>query len=82
MSPVRQSAKSVIIEGKVKVAELTGSESIIHFHAHDYPWVSLSHGVHPFETGQYARFYADISKCFYFDSDGKLVDLSLAGKAA
>lgn len=82
VSPVRQSAKSVVIEGKVKVAELTGSESIIHFQAHDYPWVSLSHGVHPFDTGQYARFYADISKCFYFDSDGKLVDLSLAGKAA
>ncbi|MGB5214642.1 MAG: ABC transporter ATP-binding protein [Anderseniella sp.] len=82
VSPVRQSAKSVIIEGKVKVAELTGSESIIHFRAHDHPWVSLSHGVHPFETGRFARFYADMSKCFYFDADGHLVDLACAGKAA
>ena len=82
VSPVLQSAKSVVIEGKVKVAELTGSESIIHFQAHDHPWVSLSHGVHPFETGRYARFYADMSKCFYFDADGRLVDLSSAGKAA
>ena len=65
---------SVVIAGRVKVAELTGSESIIHFHAHDYPWVSLSHGVHPFDTGQDAKFYADHSKCFYFDSDGSLVE--------
>jgi len=82
VSPVRQSGKSVVIEGKVKVAELTGSESIIHFQAHDYPWVSLSHGVHPFETGQFARFYADMSKCFYFDAGGRLIDLAPAGKAA
>lgn len=82
VSPVRQSAKSVVVEGKVKVAELTGSESIIHFQAHDHPWVSLSHGVHPFETGRFARFYADMSKCFYFDADENLVDLSSAGKAA
>lgn len=82
VSPVSRSDKSVVIEGKVKVAELTGSESIIHFEAHDYPWVSLSHGVHPFESGRFARFYADMSKCFYFDEDGKLVDLAAGGKAA
>jgi len=82
VSPVRRSGKPVVIEGKVKVAELTGSESIIHFQAHDHPWVSLSHGVHPFESGRYARFYADMSKCFYFDADGKLVELVAAGKVA
>ena len=82
VSPVRQSGKPVVIEGKVKVAELTGSESIIHFQAHGHPWVSLSHGVHPIETGRYARFYADMSRCFYFDEDGRLVDPAPAGKAA
>lgn len=82
VSPVRRTAASVVIAGKVKVAELTGSESIIHFHAHDYPWVSLSHGVHPFDTGQDAEFYADISKCFYFDADGLLVEPAPADKAA
>lgn len=82
VSPVRRTAASVVIAGRVKVAELTGSESIIHFHAHDYPWVSLSHGVHPFDTGQDAKFYADISKCFYFDSDGSLVEPASADKAA
>ncbi len=82
VSPVRQSEKSVVIEGKIKVAELTGSESIIHFQAHDHPWVSLSHGVHPFEAGRYARFYADMTRCFYFDEDGRLIDPEPAGKAA
>ena len=82
VSPIRQSAKSVVIEGKVKVAELTGSESIIHFHAHDHPWVSLSHGVHPFESGKFARFYADMSKCFFFDANGKLVEFNSASTGA
>lgn len=82
VSPVNQNSKSIVIDGKVKVAELTGSESIIHFQAHGNPWVSLSHGVHPFDTGQNTKFYADISKCFYFDADGKLVEFASAGKAA
>ena len=34
-------------KGTVQVAELSGSESIIHFDAYGNSWVSLSHGVHP-----------------------------------
>jgi glycerol transport system ATP-binding protein len=46
------------IDGRVKVAELSGSESIIHFDAFG-DWVSLSHGVHPFQPAK-PRFYADM----------------------
>lgn len=64
---------AVGITGRVKVAELSGSESIIHFDSSDgRPWVSLSHGIHPFPVGEEARLYFDSSRCLYFDSDGAL----------
>jgi len=80
--PVRKGSNPVAISGRVKVAELSGSESIIHFDAYDNPWVSLSHGVHPFGTGEQAELYADMSKCMFFDATGQLVDLSSGRKAA
>ncbi len=72
--PTRNSDEAIAIEGTIKVAELSGSESMIHFDAYGDSWVSLSHGVHPFETGQAATLYADVSNCFYFDQAGSLVD--------
>ncbi len=71
--PESAQKSDVAIKGTVKVAELSGSESMIHFDAFGEDWVSLSHGVHPFESGQEATLYADVSTCFYFDGAGKLV---------
>lgn len=64
---------SVPIDGTIKIAELSGSESMVHFDAFDSDWVSLSHGVHPFDAGAAATLYADMSACFFFSPDGKLV---------
>ncbi len=72
VTPEKKSAKSITIEGVVEVTELSGSESIIHFSAYDRSWISLSHGVHPFEAGAKAKLHVDTDKGFYFDSDGRL----------
>jgi glycerol transport system ATP-binding protein len=78
--PMQRGTGQVPIAGKVKVAELSGSESMIHFDAHGRDWVSLSHGVHPFDTGQSATLYADMSKALYFDSAGTLVAAAAHGE--
>jgi len=80
VSPVKRDNFSLAVEGVVQVAELSGSESVIHFRQGDYSWVSLSHGVHPFEAGERTTLYADISKCFYFDREGRLVSSAYEGE--
>ncbi len=78
--PFRKSENAVPIEGQIVVAELSGSESMIHFEAFGNDWVSLSHGVHPFETGATATLYAEPEHGMYFDADGRLVGATgLAG---
>jgi len=79
--PTREHADDIAIVGKVHVAELSGSESMIHFEAFDRSWVSLSHGVFPFETGDEATLYADMSHALYFDRAGRPVDLAAHGDA-
>jgi glycerol transport system ATP-binding protein len=64
---------AVPIAGRIKIAELSGSESMIHFDAFGGDWVSLSHGVHPFDAGAEATLYADMAACFYFTPDGAMV---------
>lgn len=70
--PGKPDKGSVKIPGTVKVAELSGSESIIHFDAFGDPWVSLSHGIHPYEGGSDALLHFDPAHCFYFGQDGRL----------
>jgi glycerol transport system ATP-binding protein len=61
------------IEGRVLVAELSGSESVVHFDLNGRTWVSQSHGIHPFEVGSLATLYVDVAKSYFFDHDGHLV---------
>lgn len=70
----RMNEEAIPIEGTVRVAELSGSESMIHFEAYGNSWISLSHGIHPFESGQQAVFYVDVSSAFYFAADGQLIN--------
>ena len=80
--PKKERADAVPIAGKIHVAELSGSESMIHFEAFERSWVSLSHGVHPFETGEEATLYADMSHALYFDPAGRPVGIAARGKAS
>lgn len=69
--PVADRDDAVAIDGIVKIAELTGSESIIHIDAYGHDWVSLSHGIHRLDDGAAVRFYFDRAACFYFDRHGQ-----------
>ena len=52
------------------IAEISGSESVIHFDLGGLTWVSLSHGVRGFKVGEAARFELDVAQCLYFRPDG------------
>ena len=80
VTPFRNSENAVSIEGLVDVAELSGSESIIHFEAFGQAWVSLSHGVHPYANGQTAHLFADMSHALYFDTDERLMNIEEGGR--
>ena len=71
--PTQFGPEDVALNGIVLVTELSGSESSAHFQMGNDGWVSLSHGVHPYQVGEDHRFYMDTSKAFYFAPDGALV---------
>lgn len=73
ISPTPEDGVSVPLKGTVQVTELSGSESSAHFMMGDDAWVSLAHGVHPYQVGEERQFYMDPSKCFVFGPDGQLV---------
>ncbi|WP_299599416.1 ABC transporter ATP-binding protein [uncultured Tateyamaria sp.] len=73
VTPVPTGTDYVKLDGTVLVTELSGSESSAHFQIGDDGWVSLAHGVHPYEVGERHEFYMDASQAFYFAEDGRLV---------
>ncbi len=64
---------SVVINGLVRVAEISGSESMVRVDIGNDTWVSESHGVHTFEIGELAELSMQIDRCLYFSTDGNLV---------
>ncbi len=73
ITPFQQNGGTVSVEGRVLVAELSGSESVLHFDRGGATWISQSHGVHPYEVGATARLYIDVDRSFLFGADGRLV---------
>jgi glycerol transport system ATP-binding protein len=66
-------ANGATVEGRVLVAELSGSESVVHFDLNGHTWVSQSPGIHPFEVGSLAHLHVDVDRFLYFGGDGRLV---------
>jgi glycerol transport system ATP-binding protein len=64
---------SILIDSLVQVAEISGSESVLHVDLAGNSWVSESQGVHPFVVGQSAKLYLQIDRCLYFGDSGDLV---------
>ncbi|MBL8708805.1 MAG: ABC transporter ATP-binding protein [Rhodospirillaceae bacterium] len=73
ITPLQQAAGRATLDGRVLLAELTGSDSVIHFHLDGATWISQSHGVHPFDVGADAKLFVDVDRSFLFDADGRLV---------
>lgn len=64
---------SMTISGLVQVAEISGSESIVHVDIAGNSWVSESQGVHPFVVGESTELHMQVERCLYFSDDGSLV---------
>jgi len=75
VTPEKQSKNAIEIKATVKISELSGSESIIHFDAYGNSWISLSHGVYPFDIGEQTSLFVDVAQCLYFDSDNRLISV-------
>ncbi|MFQ1699486.1 ABC transporter ATP-binding protein [Loktanella agnita] len=73
VTPKPTRKNTVALKGRVLVTELSGSESSAHFAMSDANWVSLSHGVHPYQIGADHPFYLDPSACMLFDKDGQMI---------
>lgn len=62
---------AIAVEGRVSIAEISGSESVVHFDLHAHSWVSLSHGVHRFDVGEKALFSLDVAHGMIFSPEGQ-----------
>ena len=73
ISPIANGKAAAQIEGRVQIAEISGSESVIHFEHGELSWVSQSHGVHAIAVGETASFFIDVERCMFFDGAGRLI---------
>jgi len=73
VAPGEGGSAAVPVEGVVLIAEISGSESVIHFELGGATWVSLSHGVQRFKVGDRARFALDVARGLYFTPEGRRV---------
>jgi glycerol transport system ATP-binding protein len=73
ITPAVNGTNSALLEGRVLVVELSGSESVLHFDFGGRTWVSQSHGIHPFPVGSMAKLHVDVDSSFFFDADDRLV---------
>ena len=73
ITPEAQADGAGLVEGRVLITELSGSESVIHFELDGRTWVSQSHGIHPLPVGSTARLYVDVDRSFFFGADNRLV---------
>ena len=63
----------VLVDCTVLIAEISGSESVVHFELEGLTWVSLSHGVRGYRVGDRARFALEVEHGLYFAPDGARV---------
>ena len=64
---------AAMVEGRVLITELSGSDSVLHFDLGGKTWVSQSVGIHPFEVGVLAKLYVDVDQGFIFGRDDQLI---------
>ncbi len=69
----QQLDNSIEVAARVKIAELSGSDSVIHIDVDGNSWVTETHGIHPFESGEKTPVFLAIDRCYYFDQDQQLL---------
>lgn len=68
----REEPSGVAFPGEVTVAEISGSETLIHIEHEDNPWVLVAPGVHTLEPGQRVSVGLDPARLYAFDTAGRL----------
>jgi glycerol transport system ATP-binding protein len=63
----------ITIRTRVELAEISGSETAIHFEHGGSSWVSLQDGVHPLEVDEPIDACVERQSVFVFDPDGAIV---------
>ncbi len=63
----------ITIDTRVDLAEISGSETAIHFEYGGSSWVSLQGGVHPLDVDEPINASVEPQRVFAFDPDGDLV---------
>ena len=76
------SDKSVGLDCRVGVCEITGSETFLHLDYGDNRWTALVHGVHNPESGSTLRLWLDPMHIYLFDRDGRLAASAAYAEAA
>jgi glycerol transport system ATP-binding protein len=71
--PPASNGGGVLVDCTVLIAEISGSESVVHFELEGLTWVSLSHGVRGYRVGDRARFALEVEHGLYFAPDGARV---------
>jgi len=66
--------QGVEVEGIVRIAEISGSDSIIRMNVDDNVWVCQARGIHSYKFGEKARFVFDADHCMYFGVDNRLIE--------
>jgi len=66
-------AKAMEFSGKLRVTEITGSETFVHLDYQGDNWVGLIHGVRNLEIGMALSVYLDPSHVYIFSQDGTSV---------
>lgn len=69
-------AGDVVFDAKVVVTEITGSETFVHFEVMGEHWIALVTGVRDFAIGDVHRVGVRPEDLFYFDSEGKTINVS------
>ncbi len=70
---VEEKSGDMTISGQVQLAEISGTDTFVHFHCALGEWVMQKTGVHFFELGARLTFYFDPSEAYVFAPDGALL---------
>jgi glycerol transport system ATP-binding protein len=77
-----QAAEAAPLAARVRVTEITGSESFVHLDHAGNSFVLLAHGIHPLEAGEEVEIWLDTGHIHLFDSAGRAVAPQPNAKAA
>jgi len=70
LAPQAPAPDAVALPGSVRVTEITGSESYVHFDCLGRAWTMLTHGVHPLDPGAPLTVHLEKRHILLFDGTG------------